>query len=54
MMLQPNGPMPMEQPTPDGGEAAKVAELEALGGTGDQESSVTKNARQRVAESTAP
>lgn len=38
----------------DGGAPAKVEETEALGGEGGGESSTTKKARQRVAESTDP
>ena len=38
----------------DGGTPAKVDETEALGGEGGSESSTTKKARQRVAESTDP
>ena len=38
----------------DGGAPAKVDETEALGGDGNSESSTTKKARQRVAESTSP
>jgi hypothetical protein len=38
----------------DGGAPAKVDETEALGGEGGSESSTTKKARQRVAESTDP
>ena len=38
----------------DGGAPAKVDETEALGGEGGGESSTTKKARQRVAESTSP
>jgi hypothetical protein len=38
----------------DGGTAKNVDETEALGGEGTKESSNTKKARQRVAESTDP
>ena len=41
-------------PAPAGEQPAKVEETEALGGTEEKESSTTKKARQRVAESTSP
>ena len=41
-------------PVSGGGKAENVEETEALGGDGEKESSTTKKARQRVAESTDP
>ena len=50
-MMQGGGQPPM----PQGDGTAKTAETtEVLGGDGGQESSITKNARKRVAESTSP
>ena len=53
LMAQFGGGAPVA-PIDGGGAAKKVSETEALGGEGKGESSTTKKARQRVAESTDP